>query len=173
MSTSIADERRLLTNDEYAPVARSHYPAVAELGRDELLELARWLRDRRAALRRQVEQHRRAHRGKAEPRAGATEAAADRGLAGKKQVFARALKRVNNRLDHLLGAEKRAAMRAGHETALARLKAARRHHPSAGRHAGKGAAAIENRKGASVIEGATIGSVSQAGRVAQARKDNR
>ncbi|MCA0304879.1 MAG: hypothetical protein LCH95_20930 [Proteobacteria bacterium] len=173
MSTSIADERRLLSNDEYAPVARSHYPALAELDRDGLLELARWLRDQRGAVRRQVEQHRRAHRGKGEPRAGATEAAADRGLAGKKQVFARALKRVNSRLDQVIATQKRASMRAGHETALARLKAAKRHHPSTGRHGRKGAVAIENQKGASVIDGATIGSVSQAGRNAQARKDNR
>lgn len=173
MSTSIADERRLLSNEEYAPVARSHYPAVADLGRDELLDLARWLRDRRAALRRQVEQHRRAQRGKAAPSDTPADAAADRGQTAKKQVFARALKRVNSRLDHVIGVEKRASMRAGHEAALARLKAARRHHPSAGRHAGKGAVSIENQKGGGVIDGATIGSVSQATRNAQARKDNR
>ena len=173
MSTSIADERRLLAGDQYGRVASSHYPALGDLGRDELMDLARWLRDQRGALRRQVEQHRRAHRGKGEPRAQATEAAADRGQAAKKQVFARALKRVNSRLDTLLGDEKRASMRAGHEAALARLRAARRHHPSAGRHGRSGPSAIESDKGASVIDGATIGSVSQAGRNAQARKDNR
>ena len=173
MSMSIADERRLLSNDEYTPVARSHYPAVADLDRDALLELARWLRDQRGAMRRQVDQHRRAHRGKGEPRAGASEPAADRGLTAKKQVFARALKRVNGRLEQVLGAEKKASMRAGHEAALARLKAAQRRHPSAGRHGGRGAVSIENAKGASVIDGATIGSVSQAGRKAQARKDSR
>lgn len=173
MSTSIADERRLLAGDQYVQVARSHYPELAGLDRDALLELARWLRDQRGALRRQVDQHRRAYRGKGEPRAAAAEPAADRGLSAKKQVFARALKRVNSRLDLVLGAEKRASMRAGHEAALERLRTARRHHPSAGRHGRGGATAIENPKGASVIEGATIGSVSQAGRMAQARKDNR
>jgi len=41
MSTSIADERRLLANEEYEPVARSHYPALADLKREELVELVR------------------------------------------------------------------------------------------------------------------------------------
>lgn len=173
MSTSIADERRLLSADEYAPVARSHYPELATLERQDLHDLVRWLRDQRGKLRRQVEQHRRAQRGKGSPRAGDTEPAADRGLAAKKQVFARALKRTNSRLDHLLTAEKRASMRAGHEAALERLRAAKRHHPSTGRRGGRGPVSIENQKGAAVIEGATIGSVSQAGRNAQARKDGR
>src|ERR1700757_2311688 len=93
MSTSIADERRLLAAEEYEPVARSHYPALAGLQRDELLELVRWLREQRGKFRRGVERHRRAERGKAEPPAGAG-AGAERGIAAKKQVFARALKRV-------------------------------------------------------------------------------
>lgn len=173
MSTSIADERRLLSADEYGPVARSHYPELAALERQDLHDLVRWLRDQRGKLGRQVEQHRRALRGKGAPRAGDAEPAADRGLSAKKQVFARALKRANSRLDHLLAAEKRASMRAGHEAALQRLKAARRHHPSTGRRGGRGPASIENPKGTAVIEGATVGSVSQAGRTAQARKDSR
>ena len=51
MSTSIADERRLLANEEYEPVARSHYPALAGLKREELVELVRWLRERRGKFR--------------------------------------------------------------------------------------------------------------------------
>ena len=51
MSTSIADERRLLAADEYEPVARSHYPALAGLEREELVELVRWLRDQRGKFR--------------------------------------------------------------------------------------------------------------------------
>jgi hypothetical protein len=37
MSTSIADERRLLASDEYQPVARGHYAALLEVPRAELL----------------------------------------------------------------------------------------------------------------------------------------
>jgi hypothetical protein len=120
MSTSIADERRLLAAEEYEPVARSHYPALAGLQREELLELVRWLREQRGKHRRHVERHRRAERGKARP---AAEPAGERGPgakgAAKKQVFARALKRANARLDNLLANEKRAAMRAGHAAAPA------------------------------------------------------
>lgn len=173
MSVSIADERRLLAADEYKPVERSHYPSVSELSREELLELARWLRSQRGKLRQEVERHRRAHRGKAEPRGGAGDAAGDRGVAAKKQVFARALKRVNARLNSVIAAEKRAAMRAGLEAALERKRNAKRHHPSSGRRAGSGAHPIENPKGADVIPGSMIGSISQAGRDAQARRDNR
>lgn len=106
MGTSIADERRLLAADEYEPVARSHYPALGGLPREELVELVRWLRSQRGKFRRQVEQHRRARRGKAEPR-GPSEPDGERGIAAKKQVFARALKRVNSRLDTALSTGKK------------------------------------------------------------------
>ncbi len=92
MSTSIADERRLLSADEYEPVVRSHYPALNGLNREELTGLVRWLRERRAKFRGQVERRRRAQRGKAEPRAAAAAESSERGVAAKKQVFARALK---------------------------------------------------------------------------------
>jgi hypothetical protein len=186
MSTSIADERRLLAADEYEPVARSHYPALADLPRAELLELVRWLREQRGKFRRHVERRRRAERGKAAPRAAAAAPAGERGPgakgvaqgpvakgAAKKQVFTRALKRVNARLDSLLAAERRSAMRAGHEAALARKRRAPRHHPSSGRRAHSGPSSIENPKGADIVQGSMVGSISQANREAQARRDNR
>jgi hypothetical protein len=172
MSTSIADERRLLTNDEYEPVARSHYPALAGLPRDELLELVRWLRDRRAKFRGQV--HRRIRGGKAAvPKEALVEPGSARGLAAKKQVFARALKRANARLDNVLAGEKRAAMHAAMKSALARKRGAKVHHPASGRGAPRGPASIENPRGADIVQGSAIGSISQAGKVAQARRDDR
>lgn len=173
MSTSIADERRLLAAEEYKPVERSHYPALSGLSREELRELVHWLRSQRDKFRRQVEHHGRVHRGKAEPRGIAGEPAGGRGIAAKKQVFARALKRVNSRLDSVLAADKRAAMRAGLEAALERKRKARRHHPTGGRPTGSGAPSIENPKGTDIVAGATIGRISQAGRKDQARRDNR
>ena len=133
MSTSIADERRLLAADEYEPVARSHYPALAGLKREELLELVRWLRDQRGKFRGQIEHRRRVRRGKADARGTAAEPPSERGVAAKKQVFARALKRANARLDGVLAAEKRAAMRAGMHAALERKRRAPVHHPASGR----------------------------------------
>ena len=173
MSTSIADERRLLANEEYEPVARSHYPALAGLKREELVELVRWLRERRGKFRGQVEHRRRVRRGKADARTAAAEPPSERGVAAKKQVFARALKRVNNRLDSVLAGEKRAAMRAGMTAALDRKRRAPVHHPPSGRRARSGAQPIENPKGAEVVQPATVGSISQAGRVAQARRDKK
>jgi hypothetical protein len=173
MSTSIADERRLLAAEEYEPIARSHYPALAELGRDELMELVRWLRERRGKFRGQIEHRRRVRRGKADTRGTAAEPPSERGVAAKKQVFARALKRANARLDGVLSAEKRAAMRAGMQAALERKRRAPVHHPPSGRRARGGAQPIENPKGAEIVQPATIGSISQAGRVAQARRDNK
>jgi len=173
MSTSIADERRLLAADEYEPVARSHYPALAGLEREELVDLVRWLRDQRSKFHGQIEHRRRVRRGKAEARNAAAGQASERGMAAKKQVFARALKRVNGRLDSLLSSEKRAAMRAGMHAALERKCRAPVHHPSSGRRARGGPTPIENPKGADIVQPSTVGSTTEAGRVAQARRDNR
>jgi hypothetical protein len=173
MSTSIADERRLLTADEYGPVARSHHPALKDLDRKELTELVRWLREQRAKFRGQVERRRRARRGKADARTAAAAEPSERGIAAKKQVFARALKRANARLDIVLAAEKKASMRAAMGEALARRLEAAVHHPASGRRARKGAQPIENPKGAAIVPGSTVGSVSQATRTAQARRDKK
>ena len=173
MSTSIADERRLLANEEYEPVARSHYPALAGLEREELVELVRWLRERRGKFRGQIEHRRRVRRGKADARTAAAEPPSERGVAAKKQVFARALKRVNNRLDSVLTHEKREAMRAGMTAALERKRRAPVHHPPSGRRARTGTQPIENPKGDDIVHPATVGSISQAGRVAQARRDRK
>jgi hypothetical protein len=170
MSTSIADERRLLAAGEYESVARSHYPSLANLQREELLELVRWLREQRGKFKGQI--RRRVRRGKAAANE-ADKPDRERGLAAKKQVFARALKRANGHLDRVLAADKRAAMHAGMQAALERKRRAPRHHPSSGRRARGGAQPIENPKGADIVQGSTVGSVSQAGRAAQARRDSK
>lgn len=173
MSTSIADERRLLAADEYERVARSHHPSLASLQRDELLDLVRWLREQRGKFKGQI--RRRVRRGKADARKEKEMDNQDRerGLAAKKQVFARALKRANGHLDRVLAAEKRAAMHAGMQAALERKRRAPRHHPPSGRRARGGVQPIENPKGADIVEPSAVGSISQAGRVAQARRDSK
>jgi hypothetical protein len=57
--------------------------------------------------------------------------------------------------------------------ALERNRRAPVHHPSSGRRAHGGPTPIENPKGADIVQPSTIGSITQAGRVAQARRDNR
>jgi len=95
MGVEFSSERRLLAEDELDPVRRSHYPELAERTRPELVELARFLRARRDRARDLVRDLRRARRGKGNAGDGL---GSERGLAAKKQVYARALKRVNARL---------------------------------------------------------------------------
>lgn len=172
MSVAFSAERRLLSEDEAGQIERSHYPLLEGLARDELLDLARWLRSRHGRARDLLRDRRRSRRGKEAARvAGAEEG--DRGLAAKKQVFASGLKRVNGRLASLAAAAKREANLAKLRTALAQRQAAAPSHPGAGTTAGRGMRPGKARAPRSTINPARIGSVSQAGRNAQARRDAR
>lgn len=171
MGVEIAAERRLLTEDEYDPIARSHHPAVQGLARGDLIELARWLRSRRAKMRDTLHERRRVRRGKAEPRGVAAEPPSERGSAAKKQVFARALRRVNGRIERLRAEEKRDRAVAGLHKALQRKRAAPVHHPSPGRTAGEGMGSNENEGPTVSVDPREVGRVSQFVRDAQARRD--
>lgn len=171
MGVEIAAERKLLAEDEYDPVARSHHPAVRELAWDELVELARWLRSRRARSRDLVRERRRVRRGKAEPRGAAPEPPSERGLSAKKQVFARALRRVNGRLERLRAEKKREGAAVGLRAALERKRAAPVHHPLPGRTAGEGMRPKDSAEPTVGVDPREVGRVSQFVRDAQARRD--
>jgi hypothetical protein len=94
MGVPFAAERRLLAEEELAPIQRSHHPTLASLTREETLALARWLRERRDRAGGLLRDRRRARRGKAT----GDGAPSERGLAAKKQVFAHAIRRVNKHL---------------------------------------------------------------------------
>lgn len=173
MGAAFHTERGLLAEDELGPVQNSHYPALETLPQDDLVSLARWLRDRHNRARDIIRGRRRARRGKAELRGTASETASERGLAAKKQVFARGLKRVNARLAQIAAERKRARAVAAMEQALARRKAAPVHHPQGGETAGSGMAPRAREKRRGIVTGGRIGSVSQAGRMAQAARDSR
>ena len=170
MGVEIAAERRLLSQDEYPFVARSHYPALGDVPRGELVPLARWLRERRARARDIVRGRRRIRSGKAEPRAAA-EPPSERGLSAKKQVFARALRRVNSRIERLRAEEKRARNTRKLREALERKRAAPVHHPEPGRTADEGMRPMDNDTRVTTVDPRQVGSVSQAVRDAQARRD--
>jgi hypothetical protein len=173
MDIGVAAERRLLAEDEYEPVARSHYPALGGLAREELVQLARWLRERRNRTRDIVRERRRAHRGRVPPPGAAPEVPSERrGLPAKKQVFARALRRVNERIGRLLAAEARERNVARLRAALERRRDAPVHHPDPGRTAGQGMRPEENPTDMAQVEPGQIGQVSQAVRDAQARRDD-
>ncbi len=173
MGVEFAAERRLLNANEYEPIVRSHYPTVGALTRAELADLAGWLRSRHNRARDIMRHRLRVRRGKADERGTATEEASERGLAVKKQVFARALKRVNARLHQLHAADKRAKAAASLHDALARRRAAPRHHPSGGWTARSGMRAKQSTRRRTNVPPGRIGSVSQAGKVFQAAGDNR
>ena len=172
MGVEFASERRLLSEDEMAPIISSHYPELAALAHADLLGLARWLRGQHARARDLIRGRRRVHRGKAEARGTAQETASDRGIAEKKQVFARGMKRVNARLADLRAEAKRAQATAALSAALARRRAAQPHHPPAGHSPAPSKAMHVTRKRRGIISGARKGSVSQAGRNAQAARDS-
>ncbi len=173
MGTAFVTERGILSEDELAPVSSSHYPALEGLSHDDLVSLARWLRDRHDRARDIIRGRRRARRGKVEGRGTTSGDASERGLAAKKQVFARGLKRVNARLAHLADLARRERAEAALGAALARRKAALVHHPTGGAVPGAGMAARARQARRGIVTGARIGSVSQAGKAAQAVRDSR
>lgn len=173
MGIGIAAERRLLAEDERESVARSHYPAVRDLAREELVQLVRWLRERRNRARDIVRERRRGHRDMVPPPGAALAVPNERrGLPAKKQVFAQALKRVNSRIKRLLAAEARERNTACLRDALERRRAAPVHHPESGWTAGRGMRPEENPTDRTQVEPGQIGQVSQAVRDAQARRDD-
>lgn len=172
MGASIASERRLLSEDEYQAVVRSHFPQLNDVPRDDLIDLARWLRAQRNRARDIIHQHRRVRRGKAEMRGAGAETPSERGIAAKKQIFSRALRRVNGRLD-LRAATKREQAAANLRQAVARKASRKATHPGAGRTAGEGMQAIGNRRTEDLSRPMEVGRVSQFVRDAQARTDSR
>ena len=174
MATASAVERRVLTAAECERVVQSYAPALNALKRKELVTLVGWLR-RQSAKWRGQERRGGARRSKAASSKAAAAGPVSRpGQAAKRKAFADALKRATARLDRIVADEKRAAMSKSMAEALARkrgTKAAK--HPSGGRRSGKGPQPIENPKRRPIVKGSKIGSISQATRNAQARRDNR
>jgi hypothetical protein len=173
MSTAFLAERRLLAADEIGQVERSHYPLLEGLPKEEVVSLAQWLRARHGRARDLLRDRRRARRGKPAARPAPEGEEADRGLAAKKQVFAAGLKRVNARLGALAAAAKREANLAKLQAALARRQAGQAAHPDAGATPGAGMQSLPKRKPRMTISPGRIGSTSQAGKAAQARRDAR
>ena len=173
MSIAFASERRLVAQDKFEPIVRSHHPMIEDLSREELVELARWLRERRARARDIVRGRRRAARGKGDVRASAADPASERGLVAKKQVYANALKRVNARLATIQAAERRELALARLREALGRRQAAVPHHPRPGHSENAGLRPKRSAERRRIVQAARIGSVSQAGRNAQAARDSR
>ncbi len=163
-------ERALLDHADWTLVESTHLPEVKSLSDDELAAARKRLRSLRDKERDLGHETRRIARGKADPRGGSfpgTYAAPRR----RKQVYAHALRRVNDESARRQAAHSRATIVESQQRALAARQAARSNRPANSRTAGEGAASIPNAKRATRVHGARVGSVSQQGKRAQARKD--
>lgn len=167
MTIAAASERRFLSHDESEIVGSTHYPALAEAEADGLRERRgrlRELRDKAGAVARR--KRREAGRG-----AAAVPDASEH-AARRKQIFSQALKRASRQLQRLDHAAARARTRRGMQKAMAlkrREEAAER--PGAGRHAHMGMRSNPSLRRARGVPGDRVGSVSQAGKAAQAWRD--
>lgn len=176
MSVTIADERRALAKDELELVEKTHLPALDQLERKDLTDLAKRLRNQRDKARDQAHQQRREKRGKSAPR-GTTAAKGDAGQTMKKQIFASALKRVNRRIARLDSDAKKHTQVAASQRALARKREAQANNnnnrPDPGRTKSKGIQAKTNPKGTVKQSGAEKGRVSQSIKQGQAKRDSK
>ena len=130
----------------------------------------RKMHDKERALSRQK---RREGRGKAEARGASVPGTAEH-ASQRKQVFAAALKRVNKELERLHDLSVRTVHVEAARKALALHRAANFiPYPSAGPTASEGMVPRLSTRRKTIIEGAKIGRVSQATKVAQAVRDAR
>lgn len=168
MSINNRRELSLLAHDEAEVVRVTHHPTLAELDLKTLDEARKRLRELRDKERTLTRQRAREARGKGEPRGSGT---AEHRQA-RKQVFAGALRRANKQAHRLRVQEAKATHVGAARKALAMRKAApATSRPSSGKTADKGMTPVENAKAESKIAPAKVGSVSQATKKAQAKKD--
>lgn len=175
MAITRKEELRLLSRAEAELLAPSHHPALAELPPEALRQLAQRLRTEHARARDLVREARRARQGKGEARAAT--ASAEK-LLQKKQVFAAGLRRVNAQFSHRAEAreDRRVARKAGRNLAALRQALERRqaetpHHPQPGRTAHRGMRDTSPMEVHPGPDPRAIGSISQATKNNQARRD--
>ena len=130
MSIPVASEKKLLSAEEFEAVKATHHPAISELTLEALRSAKNELGERREKLRARLVENRRA-RVRRTSRETAQGSAAPP-LARQKQVFAKALRRVNHELHRreAIEAKSRPAL-AGSPPQAKPMKAARKVSPSA------------------------------------------
>jgi len=173
MSVPCKFERSLLSHDEYEAVRLTHHPVIYDLDGTQLRATQLRLRTMRDKERTLARQKRREMRGKAEARGGSFPGTAER-PSQRKQVFASALKRINKEISRLRKIDAHVAHVEAAHRALAQLRAAKFiHHPATGDTAREGMQALPSSRRRTKMPPAKIGSISQATKNAQARRDAR
>ncbi|MGO4705732.1 hypothetical protein AB4072_08145 [Microvirga sp. 2MCAF38] len=169
MTTPKRVERRLLSDDEFELVAQTHHPALGMLEEPDLSRLTKLIRERRDRAKDIANRQRREVRGKA--RTSTTFAAKDLGNRRKAGVLSEALSRLNKE-----NARRNARARLS-ENAQKALELKRgvssKSRPTSGRTAGKGMKPSENKKPERIGSEMQAGRISQAGKKAQAKRDNK
>jgi hypothetical protein len=166
-------ERSLVSHEEYDFIRNSHHPEIYDLDLAALRALQSRLRQLRDKERTLKSHKQRERRGKAEPRGGSFPGTIEQPLK-RKQVFANALKRVNKEVERIRNLEARAANVEAATRALALRRAVIfKIHPSAGDTANKGLLSRPSRRHLTKISRKRIGSISQATKASQAKRDSR
>ena len=173
MSVPCKFERSILSHDEYETIRPTHHPTIYEVEPAELEAIRSRLRKMRDKQQTLSRQKRREARGKSGGRGASFPGTAER-PSQRKQVFAPALKRVNKELERLHNLAARTAHVEAARQALALHRAANFiPYPSAGPTASEDMVPRLSPRRKTIIEGAKIGRVSQATKVAQAVRDAR
>ena len=173
MAHSRATERSVLSGDQLELVDKTHHPAIYDVDAKALRNLQKQIRAEKGKVRTLVRQRQRELRGKSDARGGSFPGNTEQPLK-RKQALSAALKRVNRELVRQRALEARSSNVDAARRALAARRSANFVNPaSADRTSGKGMQPIPSTRRRSIIPGSQVGSVSQATKVAQARKDNR
>ena len=172
MSIPCKFERSLLGHEEYETVRVTHHPAIYDLSSNELqnvLVRLRQLRDKERTLARQKQ---REVRGKAEPRGKSLPGTIEKPLQ-RKQVFASAQRRVKKELQRIRKLEARMAnVEAAHRALAMRREANFKPAPSSATPQ-EGMRPLPSIRRRTKVPRSKVGSVSQATKVTQARRDAR
>ena len=173
MSIPCKFERSILSYDEHEITLRSHHPEIYDAALDDLKALRQRLREMRDKERTLARGKRREARGKGPSRGESFPGTAEHPLR-RKQVFAAALKRVSKEIGRMHKLEARTAHIQAARRALAMRRAAQfPAGPPTGDTPSEGMRALPSRRRRTRVPPARIGSVSQATKNAQARRDAR
>ncbi len=173
MSLTRATERSVLSKELLELVDSTHHPAIYNMDAKSLRGVQDQLRQERSKVRTQVRQRQREKRGKSEARGKGFPGNTEQPLK-RKQALASALKRVNKELERQLKLEAREKHIDAARRALALHRSAKFHPVAVSeRTSNPGMQPQPSTRRRKIIPGSQIGSVSQATKVAQAKKDNR
>ena len=173
MSVPCKFERSLLSHEEYETIRLTHHPAIYDVEAAELEAMRSRLRKMRDKERTRSRQRRRETRGKTTAR-GASFPGTSEHPSRRSQVFAAALKRVNNELRRLHNLAARTAHVESARRALAQRRAANFiPYPPGGATANEGMVPKESKRRRMVVAGAKIGRAVLATKASQAIRDSR